>query len=313
VKFLNWFRKGKMKNVWIEENKKKSANNYVDTWRPRISTWLDNWDSDNPKEPLATMLENQVLICSLNIDNDSKSKIFKDISPLIVRELYRQLIAPQIIGFQAMLGPCGEIKAIDEPIAAKTRKLKTIWNYEAHQDLRSVNGLDPRAELIAIISQEIALEIDREILNDLRNNAGIIYIDSHPKNEEILALIRSAINTIEYKTKEDVNWIVMNAEMAVRLDVESNGNSGIGVYKFGTLNGKKVYVDPLFPENQILVGAKGKNMYYYCPYIPLTQTPVVFDPEVFCPRPGMLTRYSKKLPKEGGNYYASIKFLDNKK
>jgi hypothetical protein len=35
--------------------------------------------------------------------------------------------------------------------------------------------------------------------------------------------------------------------------------------------------------------------YFYCPYVPLTQTPVVLDPESFCPRKGILTRYGKKL------------------
>ena len=61
-----------------------------------------------------------------------------------------------------------------EEIAAKTRKLKAVWSYEAQQDLRSQHNLDAEAELTAVLAQEINLEIDREVLGDLRNNAGTV-------------------------------------------------------------------------------------------------------------------------------------------
>jgi hypothetical protein len=61
-----------------------------------------------------------------------------------------------------------------EEIAAKTRKLKAVWSYEAQQDLRSQHNLDAEAELTAVLAQEINLEIDREVLTDLRNNAGTV-------------------------------------------------------------------------------------------------------------------------------------------
>lgn len=40
--------------------------------------------------------------------------------------------------------------------------------------------------------------------------------------------------------------------------------------------------------------------YFYAPYVPLIQTPIVLDPASFSPRKGILTRYSKKLLKKGG-------------
>jgi hypothetical protein len=61
-----------------------------------------------------------------------------------------------------------------EDITAKTRKLKAVWSYEAQQDLRSQHNLDAEAELTAVLAQEINLEIDREVLTDLRNNAGTV-------------------------------------------------------------------------------------------------------------------------------------------
>jgi hypothetical protein len=43
--------------------------------------------------------------------------------------------------------------------------------------------------------------------------------------------------------------------------------------------------------------------YFYCPYIPTTQTPVVLDPKSFNQHKGILTRYSDKLLQEGAKFY----------
>ena len=61
-----------------------------------------------------------------------------------------------------------------EEIVAKTRKLKAVWSYEAQQDLRSQHNLEAEIELTSVLAQEINLEIDREVLTDLRNNAGTV-------------------------------------------------------------------------------------------------------------------------------------------
>jgi hypothetical protein len=57
----------------------------------------------------------------------------------------------------------------------------------------------------------------------------------------------------------------------------------------------------------MLMGYKGDSYmdsgYFYCPYVPLTQTPVVLDPESFCPRKGILTRYGKNCFRE---FYARM-------
>jgi hypothetical protein len=47
------------------------------------------------------------------------------------------------------------------------------------------------------------------------------------------------------------------------------------------------------------MGYKGDSYmdsgYFYCPYVPLTQTPTVLDPDSFTPKKGIMTRYGKKL------------------
>jgi len=58
-----------------------------------------------------------------------------------------------------------------EIVQATTRKLKAVWTYEAQQDMRSQLNAQAAKELADIMAEEIAYEIDREVLEDLRNNA----------------------------------------------------------------------------------------------------------------------------------------------
>lgn len=52
-------------------------------------------------------------------------------------------------------------------IRALTRKLKTRWSAEASDDLRAFHGIDAETEMVAGIANEIALEIDREMIDML--------------------------------------------------------------------------------------------------------------------------------------------------
>jgi hypothetical protein len=217
-----------------------------------------------------------------------------------------------------------------EEIAAKTRKLKAVWSYEAQQDLRSQHNLDAEAELTGILAQEINLEIDREVLTDLRNNAGTVAAwdlatalgdTIKEKYEALYVKIVEVSNVIHRKTlRGGANFLVTSPEVAAIFETATAGfapapsetfTSSLGVQYVGTVaNRYRLYKDPLFPTNQILMGYKGDSYmdsgYFYCPYVPLTQTPVVLDPESFCPRKGILTRYGKKLLREGAKFYARL-------
>lgn len=217
-----------------------------------------------------------------------------------------------------------------EEIAAKTRKLKAVWSYEAQQDLRSQHNLDAEAELTAVLAQEINLEIDREVLTDLRNNAGTVSAwdfntalgdTIKEKYESLYVKVVEISNVIHRKTlRGGANWLVTSPEVASIFETATAGfapapsetfTSSLGVQYVGTVNNRwRLYKDPLFPSNQVLMGYKGDSYmdsgYFYCPYVPLTQTPVVLDPESFCPRKGILTRYGKKLLREGSKFYARL-------
>jgi hypothetical protein len=78
-------------------------------------------------------------------------------------------------------------------------------------------------------------------------------------------------------------------------------NYAFGVQKVGALGGGKikVYKNPYMTENQILLGFRGTQFLesgaVFAPYIPLIMTPLVYDPDTFTPRKGLLTRYAKKM------------------
>lgn len=217
-----------------------------------------------------------------------------------------------------------------EDIVATTRKLKAVWTYEAQQDLRSQHNLDAEAELTAVLAQEINLEIDREVLTDLRNNAGTVSAwdfntalgdTIKEKYESLYVKIVELSNVIHRKTlRGGANWLVTSPEVASIFETATAGfaptmsdtfTSSLGIQYVGTINSKwRLYKDPLFPTGQILFGYKGDSYmdsgYFYCPYVPLTQTPTVLDPESFTPRKGLMTRYGKKLLREGAKFYGRM-------
>jgi len=85
-----------------------------------------------------------------------------------------------------------------------------------------------------------------------------------------------------------------------------------GVQKMGQINNRyTVYKNPYMKENTILMGFKGSQFLetgaVFAPYIPLIMTPMVYDPDTFVPRKGLLTRYAKKMvrPEFYGKIYVS--------
>jgi len=97
----------------------------------------------------------------------------------------------------------------------------------------------------------------------------------------------------------------------------SNGEAeqmeyAFGVQKVGSVNGRyKVYKNPYMTENVILMGYKGSQFLetgaVFAPYIPMIMTPLVYDPDTFTPRKGLLTRYAKKMlrPEFYGKIYVN--------
>ena len=80
----------------------------------------------------------------------------------------------------------------------------------------------------------------------------------------------------------------------------SKGKFAFGIQKMGQMNSRyDVYKNPYMTENVILMGYRGSQFLetgaVFAPYIPLIMTPLVYDPDTFTPRKGLLTRYAKKM------------------
>lgn len=218
-----------------------------------------------------------------------------------------------------------------EEIGVKKRMMRATWSYEADQDLRSMHDIEAEAELTAVLAQEINMEIDREILRDLRVNAGTITTwdfgnalgdNIQEKYQALFVKLTEVSNIIHKKTlRGGANWIVTTPEIASIFEaalsnyqvtgIQDSFTSGIGVSYVGNVQNRwQLFKDPLFPANQILMGYRGQTFldtgYFYCPYVPLMQTPTIFNDQTLCPLKGIMTRYGKKMLRDGSKFYARI-------
>lgn len=124
--------------------------------------------------------------------------------------------------------------------------------------------------------------------------------------------IQKLSNIIHQKTlRGGANFMVVSPTVATVLEsipgfaADSDGDAtkasyAFGVQKVGALNSRqKVYKNPYMTANTILLGYRGTQFLesgaVFAPYIPLIMTPLVYDPDTFVPRKGLLTRYAKKM------------------
>jgi hypothetical protein len=124
--------------------------------------------------------------------------------------------------------------------------------------------------------------------------------------------LQKVSNTIHQRTlRGGANFMVVSPTVATILEsipgfaadtdgAADNMKYAFGVQKIGQLNSRyKVYKNPYMIENVILMGFRGNQFLetgaVYAPYIPLIMTPLVYDPQTFTPRKGIMTRYAKKM------------------
>jgi hypothetical protein len=213
-------------------------------------------------------------------------------------------------------------------VSVSERKLRAQWSPELAQDVAAFHNIDAEAELTALLSEQVAAEIDREILRDLRKGAawnlrwdyngwkrlsstGTTPYTQKDWNQTLITAINQISAQIHKSTlRGGANWIVVSSEVsAIFDDLEyfhvSNASPeqdqyNMGIERVGTLAGRyQVYRDPYFPPNTVLIGHKGTSLldtgYVYAPYVPLQLTPTMYNPFNFTPIKGIMTRYAKKM------------------
>ena len=215
-------------------------------------------------------------------------------------------------------------------VSVTERKLRATWSPELAQDVSAFHNIDAEAELTALLSEQIAAEVDREILRDLRKGAawsskwdynewkyggnGGATLQGYTQKDWNQTLV-TKINQISaqiHKTtlRGGANWVVVSSEISAVFDdleyfhvsnaAPEQDSYNMGIEKIGSLAGRyQVYRDPYFPANKILIGHKGKSLldagYIYAPYVPLQLTPTMYNPFTMTPIKGIMTRYAKKM------------------
>ena len=213
-----------------------------------------------------------------------------------------------------------DIKVDSIAVTAVTKKLKAKWTPELGQDLNAYHNLDAEVELTSILSEQIALEIDREILEDLIKGAtaGTYYWSRSPGlfvnrvtgvevgasaaapeftgnvsmwYETLIETINDVSAQIHRKTlRGGANFVVTSPEVAnileftagFRASVTADDERGtIGAVKVGSLSKKwDVYVDPYFPRNLVLVGRRGGS-FLESGYVYAPYVPLQVTPTIF--------------------------------
>jgi len=211
-----------------------------------------------------------------------------------------------------------DIKVDSVAITALTKKLKAKWSPELGQDLNAYHNLDAEVELTSILSEQIALEIDQEILTDLIQGAtattrywsraagkfvnrttGVEVGASGAPDftgtvsewyETLLETINDVSAEIHRRTvRGGANFVVCSPEVAnileftagFRANVSVDANGTAGAVNVGSISKKlDVYVDPYFPRNVVLVGRRG-NSFLESGYVYAPYVPLQVTPTIF--------------------------------
>jgi len=213
-------------------------------------------------------------------------------------------------------------------VSVETRKMRAMWTPELAQDVSAFHNIDAEAELTALLSEQMAAEIDREILRDLRRGAAWTarwdynglrkqgatnqyYGVQKDWNQTLVTKINQISAQIHKATlRGGASWVVVSPEVSAVFDdleyfhvsnaAPEQDKYNMGIEKIGTLSGRYlVYRDPYSPANTVLIGHKGTSIletgYIYAPYVPMQLTPVMYNPFDFTPIRGIMTRYAKKM------------------
>jgi hypothetical protein len=190
------------------------------------------------------------------------------------------------------------VKMQSQAITAKTKKLRAVWTPEFAQDLAAYQNIDAEAELTNIMSEYISMEIDLEILdmliadaaagteywsaenNQVINAAGTAFVastsDFYNTQGQWFQTLGTKIQKLSNKIHQltlrgGANFLVTSPTVATILEsipgFASNNNGdaaqmeyAFGVQKVGTINNRyKVYKNPYFTDNLILMGYRGSQ------------------------------------------------------
>lgn len=207
-----------------------------------------------------------------------------------------------------------QIKVVASPIYAKSRKLKTLYAFDAGFDMANDFAMNLSGEILSMSTAQLKREIDDEIIADLANKGtapGTTFNMTVPDGISLVdhyagfpAAITVASNNIWNLTQvADASWIIVGALASNIIEsIPRFKSAGVvnpkGAHLIGYIDNKPVYKSAVLKENEWVVGYKGDSLfetgYVYAPYLPIMSTQLLMD-ETFTGRQGFTTSYGKKM------------------
>ena len=207
------------------------------------------------------------------------------------------------------------LKLVTSPIQARSRKLKTLYSFDAAYDLSNDYGMSMNNELVTYSASQIRHEIDMEIIDELYNKAtspaaapfnmtapiGVSLVDHFNGFPITLSEIS---NKMYFNTKmARPNFYVLGEKTSVIVESLARFQSAgavdpKGPYLAGYLGDMPVYKSPSIPQDGYLAGYKGTSLfdagYIYAPYMPIMSTQLLMD-ETFTGKQGFASSYGKRM------------------
>ncbi len=178
-------------------------------------------------------------------------------------------------------------------------------------DLEVLDMLIQNAPTVEYWSAQVGNQINAASSGFTANTAGVYYTQMS-WFQTLGIKLQKVSNIIHQRTlRGGANFMVVSPAVATILEsipgfaADTDGAAdtmkyAFGVQKIGQLNSRyKVYKNPYMLENVILLGFRGNQFLecgaVYSPYVPLIMTPLVYDPNTFTPRKGIMTRYAMTM------------------
>ena len=187
-------------------------------------------------------------------------------------------------------------------------------------DLEVLDMLIQKAPTVDYWSAKVANQINTTNTGFNSNTGGVFY-NQMTWFQTIGIKLQKLSNIIHQKTmRGGANFMVVSPAVATILEsipgfaADTDGAAdtmkyAFGVQKIGSLNSRyKVYKNPYMLENVVLLGFRGNQFLecgaVYAPYVPLIMTPLVYDPNTFTPKKGIMTRYAMTMVRP--EFYANL-------
>jgi Major capsid protein Gp23 len=191
-------------------------------------------------------------------------------------------------------------------------------------DLEILDMLIQNAPTIEYWSAQVGQQINATNTAFTSNTSGVYYTQMS-WFQTLGIKLQKVSNIIHQRTlRGGANFMVVSPTVATILEsipgfaADTDGAAdtmkyAFGVQKIGQLNSRyKVYKNPYMIENAILLGFRGNQFLecgaVYSPYVPLIMTPLVYDPNTFTPRKGIMTRYAMTMVRP--EYYGLVFVAD---